>query len=220
MTPLLIVYIIMLSISKFATSLLSLIQQNYVRSILSNPSTPYMIKIKTQNIVYDNYIGWANAMARNATYIKSPDLTQCVSTGLLKAIRKYDWKRQTPTHFANYAKKYIMGEVYLYTKMYGKIRREIQFVAPVNQWIFDRCPKKNEQTSTSKSKEIQKNDILCLLDPEERRLFEYVYGGLFTGEKGRSISQVCDLMTYGNEETYRIRKIRLIRKILQNKNQV
>jgi hypothetical protein len=178
-----------------------------------------MMKVKTRNIVYENYIGWANAMARNATYIKSQDLNHCVSKGLLKAIGKYDWKRRTSTHFANYARKYIMSEVYLYTKKYVQIRRDIQFVSPVNQWIFDRCPKKNEYTSTTKSKEIQKNDILCLLDPEERRLFEYVYGGLFTGEKGRSISQVCDLMTYGNEETYRLRKIKLIRKILQNKNQ-
>jgi hypothetical protein len=106
--------------------------------------------------------------------------------------------------------------VYLHTKICGKIKREIQFVSPANQWIFDLCPKE-EITAAKKSNEIQKTDILHLLNPEERRLFEYVYGNIFIGEKGKTVKQICDLMAYGNEETYRIRKMKLVQKIIQSR---
>jgi RNA polymerase sigma factor (sigma-70 family) len=199
-----------------ASALLSPTQQKYIRNILSNPATPYMIKVKTQNIVYEHYVGWAHGVAKNATTSLSPDLMQSVSTGLLAAIRKYDWSRKT--NFTSYAKKYVLSEVYSHTRKCSQIRNNIHFVSPANQWIFDKVDLKNDRKNEiKKTQEIQKQDILCLLDPEERRLFEYVYGGIFSGEKGRSVRQVCDLMAYGNEETYRIRKTRLMKKIISKK---
>ncbi len=204
-------YFIVFVYTQFSAAWLTPIQQKQVRSILSNPTTPHLIKVKTQNIVYEHYVDWANGLAKNATWTVSPDLTQCVSLGLMKAIRKYNWSRNT--HFTSYAKKYVLSEVYAYTTKSGQTRRDIQFVSPANQWIFDLCPRQNREST--KHDEIQKHDILCLLDPEERRLFEHVYGGAFTGEKGKSVRQICDLMAYGNEETYRIRKNRLAQKILK-----
>jgi len=197
-------------------------QQRSIRRILSNPNTPSPIKVKTRNIVYEKYHVWAQNICseylkkRSYTNLRE-DLKQCVSAGLLLAIDKYDWKQ--PSSFPNYARKYVLGSVCSGIETLCRTRNQIDFVAPANQWIFD----KYTATTTaevnhhvSEDPRVSKDDILRILDPEERRLFEYVYGHTFNdqNEEKRSVAEICDLMAYGNRETYRIRKTRMFKKIL------
>ena len=193
-------------------------QQTSVRRILANPNTPLLIRTKTKNIVYEKYHYWAQNISKE--YLKKrsylelrPDLEQCVSAGLLAAIDRYDWSRDTS--FPNYAKKYVLGSVITGINTLCKTRNEIEFVSPANQWVFD----KTTNTPTHKSTLVSKDDILCILDPEERRLFEYMYGHLFDGnaDTKKSVAEICDYMAYSNRETMRIKKTRMFKKIINFK---
>jgi DNA-directed RNA polymerase sigma subunit (sigma70/sigma32) len=191
-------------------------QQKSIRRILANPNTPYLIRTKTKNIVYEKYHYWSQNIC--VEYLKKrslaelrPDLEQCISAGLLAAIDRYDWTRETS--FPNYAKKYVLGALITGINKLCTTRNEISFVEPNNAWLFD--------THTTKTAEdprdylVSKHDILGVLDPEERRLFEYMYGHVFEGgATKRSVAEICDLMAYGNKETMRIRKTRMFKKIV------
>ncbi len=66
----------------------------------------------------------------------------------------------------------------------------------------------------SSSTLVSKHDILGLLNPEECRLFEYMYGHVFDNENAKkTVAEICDLMAYSNRETMRIKKTRMFQKI-------
>jgi hypothetical protein len=94
-----------------------------------------------------------------------------------------------------------------------RTRQDISFVAPKNAWVFDKFAK--SEFEDPRETLLSKDDILGLLDPEERRLFEYVYGHVFEGGNAKkSVAEICDLMAYGNRETMRIKKTRMFKKLM------
>lgn len=194
---------------------LNIMQQKSIRRILANPNTPLLIRTKTKNIVYEKYHFWAKNIC--AEYLKKrsyadlrPDLEQAISSGLLAAIDKYDWTRETS--FPAYAKKYVLGSVITGIDTLCRTRRDISFVAPKNAWVFDTLAK--TEPEDPKETLLSKHDILGLLEPEERRLFEYVYGHVFEETPKRSVAEICELMAYGNRETMRIKKTRMFKKLM------
>jgi len=211
----LIIAVLLFSAKALNGESLNSMQQKSIRRILANPNTPHLIRTKTKNIVYEKYHFWAKNIC--AEYLKKrshsdlrPDLEQCVSSGLLAAIDKYDWTRETS--FPNYAKKYVLGAVIMGVEKLCRTRREISFVAPKNAWVFDTLAK--SEPEDPRETLISKHDILGLLEPEERRLFEYVYGHVFEETPKRSVAEICDLMAYGNRETMRIKKTRMFKKLM------
>ena len=191
-------------------------QQTSIRRILANPNTPPSLRIKTKQIVYEKYHVWAQHISKE--YLKKrscaelrPDLEQCVSSGLLAAIDRYDWKRFTS--FPTYAKKYVLGAVLSGMDRLYQTRNEIDFVSPKQQWLFDKgmyCSTSKDTSSTL----VSKDDIMRVLNPEERRLFEYMYGHVFDQETTKkTVGEICDLMAYANRETMRIKKTRMFHKI-------
>lgn len=193
-------------------------QQKSIRRILANPNTPLMIRTKTKNIVYEKYHVWSQNICveylkkRSYTNLR-PDLEQCISAGLLAAIDRYDWTRETS--FPNYAKKYVLGSLVTGIEKLCRTRNEISFVEPKNAWVFDKYAAKPAEDE--REEKLSKHHILGLLDPEERRLFEYMYGHVFDcGETKRSVAEICDLMAYGNRETMRIRKTRMFKQLVRH----
>lgn len=186
-------------------------QQRSVRKILANPNTTPLVKLQTQNLVFDKYYTWAKNVC--AEYIKKrqyrnarQDLEQTVASGLLLAIRKYDWAR--PTSFPEFAKKYVLGAVFSEIRDRFEPQRHMVFTAHEKAFV----------SPTTEEPEVSKEDVLSMLDAEERRLFEYAYGHLFEGSEKRSVKEICDLMAYGNRETMRIKKRSLFQKIAQWKS--
>jgi DNA-directed RNA polymerase specialized sigma subunit len=191
-------------------------QQKSIRRILANPNTPLMIRTKTKNIVYEKYHCWSQNIC--VEYLKKrslaelrPDLEQCISSGLLAAIDRYDWMRETS--FPNYAKKYVLGSLITGIEKLCRTRNDISFVEPKNAWVFDKYGTKAEDT---REPQLLKEDILRLLDPEERRLFEYMYGHVFEDTPKRTVAEVCELMAYGNKETMRIKKTRMFKQLVRH----
>jgi len=213
----LICLVILVSVCAKMHHPLDSVQQKSIRRILANPNTPLMIRVKTKNIVYEKYHVWSQNIC--AEYLKKrsyselrPDLEQCISSGLLAAIDRYDWTRETS--FPNYAKKYVLGALVTGIEKLCRTRNEVSFVAPKNGWIFDKCVSNSEDP---REPQLSKHDILMLLDPEERRLFEYVYGHVFEGGTAKhSVAEICDLMAYGNRETMRLRKTRMFKKLVRH----
>jgi hypothetical protein len=189
-------------------------QQTSIRRILANPNTPLWIRTRTKNIVYEKYHYWAQNISKE--YLKKrsyaelkPELEQCVSVGLLAAIDRYDWSR--PTSFPAYAKKYVLGSVMSGIETLYRTRNEIDFVSPKQQWIMEKGAVDKDSASAPL---VSKADILGLLNPEEQRLFEHMYGHVFDMEHPKkSVADICDLMAYGNRETMRIKKTRMFQKI-------
>ena len=193
-------------------------QQKSIRRILANPNTPLVIRIKTKNIVYEKYHVWSQHICTE--YLKKrsysdlrPELEQCISSGLLAAIDRYDWTRETS--FPNYAKKYVLGALVTGIEKLCRTRNHISFVEPKNAWVFDKYGSKTAEDPSEPK--LSKHDIMQLLDPEERRLFEYMYGHVFEGgAPKKSVAEVCDLMAYGNKETMRIRKTRMFKQLVRH----
>lgn len=210
----LILCICVLGVSVYSEPLNSM-QQKSIRRILANPNTPLMIRTKTKNVVYEKYHMWSQNICaeylkkRSYTYLR-PDLEQSISAGLLAAIDRYDWTRETS--FPHYAKKYVLGSLITGIETLCRTRRDVSFVSPENGWIFDKYARREREETTL----LHKEDLLCLLDPDERRLFEYVYGHAFNDSAKKSVAEICELMAYGNKETMRIRKTRMFQKLMKH----
>ena len=209
-----LVILLLLSILYNACSHLTVSQQKSIRIILANPNTPMMIRIKTRNILYEHYHDWARSICK--TYLKKrwngsilPELDQCISMGLLRAIDRYNWSKTTS--FPNYAKKYVLGSLIRGMDKWLGLRKCISFVSPEDSWMFDKYRSKKKEEDFL----LDKPALLSLLDPEEKRLFQYVYGHLFDDSPKKSVSEICELMMYGNRETFRIRRSRMHERLVQ-----
>jgi DNA-directed RNA polymerase sigma subunit (sigma70/sigma32) len=193
-------------------AMLSTYQQRLVRKILSNLDTPYEIRVQTQNIVFQKYHIWsqnlcAHIFNRYRCRGMRFDFQQSASAGLLLAIQKYDWSRSTS--FPKYAQKYVLGSVYDAMDQTYRTQNRISFIESSYPWIFSSAVSPGGQTEETVSKE----EMLEILDPEERRLFEYVYGHLFDHDKKRSVAEICQLMSFGGRETLRLKKNAMLSKL-------
>jgi DNA-directed RNA polymerase sigma subunit (sigma70/sigma32) len=192
-------------------AMLTTYQQRLVRRILSNPETPYDIRVQTQHVVFQKYHIWshnvcAHIFKRYRCRQMRFDFQQSASAGLLLAIQKYDWSR--PTSFPKYAQKYVLGSVYDAMDQAYQTQNHISFIEADYPWIFHKQTPESEQIET-----VEKEDILEGLNPEEKRLFEYVYGHLFDQNKKKSVAEVCELMAFGGRETLRLKKNTMLKKI-------
>lgn len=197
-----------------ATVPLSKVQQTQIRHLLSNPETPALIRMKTKHVVFDKYRCWAHyecrvLLTKHGCRHAPDELFEYASHGLLNAIHRYDWTR--PTSFTQYAKKYVLGSVYRGMNTLYRTRNKVLFVDNTASWIFDKYGSKKVQTPSSEASSHQVSwiDILNSLATDERQLFLYVYGHLLEGSSKRSVNDICELMAYGNKESYRIRKNRM-----------
>ena len=218
------VYTIALKTQLTMSVSLTKIQQGHIRELLSNPKTPALIRLKTKNIVFEKYHTWAHGECRrllnkHGCHEIPSELYEYASHGLLRAIHRYDWRRNTS--FSIYAKKYVMGSIYRGMNVIYRTRNHVKFVDSTADWIFDKYGKKYYyQTptptalSTKDNEPVDLQELLKTLTPDERHLFQYVYGHLFDGSaKKRTVKEICDLMAYGNGETYRIQKNRMMDKM-------
>jgi hypothetical protein len=219
-----VIYLGLAAYSAAASSIpLSILQQGQIRRILSNAQTPSLIRLKTMNVVFEKYQGWSfhecrMSLAKYGCKRVPDELYQYASHGLLKAIHHYDWTRNTS--FTRYAKKYVMGSVYRGMNTIYRTRNKIDFVNDDADWIFDvygkkydyRTPTPDETYQAKTQSVVELEDIMKMLDPDERHLFMYVYGHLLDGSKARSVKEICELMCYGSGETYRIHKNRMMGK--------
>ena len=195
-------------------AMLTTYQQRLVRRILSNPETPYEIRVQTQHIVFQKYHIWshnvcAHIFNRYRCRQMRFDFQQSASAGLLLAIQKYDWSR--PTSFPKYAQKYVLGSVYDAMDHAYQTQNHISFIEADYPWIFSQAS--NQIQKNTNSEDVAKEDIMGLLDPEEKRLFEYVYGHLFSSNHKKSVAEVCELMAFGGRETLRLKKNTMLKKI-------
>jgi len=99
-------------------------QWKYIHSILAYKTKTTFCQEKIQkinNIIYVNYFPWATAYARQfkqfhyhkCKEIPQQELNLYALTGLNKAIQKYQPTKYENATFSSYAKKYIIGELYL-----------------------------------------------------------------------------------------------------------
>jgi len=196
-------------------AMLTTYQQRLVRRILSNPETPHDIRVKTQHIVFQKYHIWshnicAHIFKRYRCRQMRFDFQQSASAGLLLAIQKYDWSK--PTSFPKYAQKYVLGSVYEAMDHTYTTQNHISFMEADYPWIFSQASNQI-QKNANLEKAVDKEDILGLLDPEEKRLFEYVYGHLFNQDNKKSVAEICELMAFGGRETLRLKKNTMLKKI-------
>ena len=191
-------------------------QQTHIRHLLSNPETPVLIRLKTKNIVFDKYRSWAHYECRTILNKHgcrhAPDeLFEYASLGLLNAIHRYNWTR--PTSFTQYAKKYVLGSVYRGMNVLYRTRNQMMFVDNTASWIFDKYGAKSvtdvSRQPSASSQTFSWIDLVNSLTADERQLFLYVYGHLLDGSDKRSVNHICQLMAYGNKESFRIRKTRM-----------
>ncbi len=140
------------------------------------------------------------------------DFQQSASAGLLLAIQKYDWSK--PTSFPKYAQKYVLGSVYDAMDHAYKTQNRISFMDSDYPWIFSQASDPNLDPNLEPNlDQVTKEDILDGLDPDEKRLFEYVYGHMFNQGNKKSVAEVCELMAFGGRETLRLKKNTMLKKI-------
>jgi DNA-directed RNA polymerase specialized sigma subunit len=207
-------FIVFCIIMSSTVAMLTTYQQRLVRRILSNPETPYEIRVQTQHIVFQKYHVWshnicAHIFNRYRCRQMRFDFQQSASAGLLLAIQKYDWSR--PTSFPKYAQKYVLGSVYAAMDHAYTTQNHISFMEADYPWIFHK--QTPEQTQQNELETVTREDIMGILDPEEKRLFEYVYGHLFNQDNKKSVAEVCELMAFGGRETLRLKKNTMLIKI-------
>ena len=209
------ILILLLASFYYVSAYLEHHQLRPIRSIMSNPKTPPLIRAKAQHILIKNYLPYALSISRafqqslkSKKYIinDAKDLHQYAIQGLIHSVRRYNG---TNNNIHPYAKKYIMGYLYYgITELsplkvinhYERYTKKIKLPPPnfsSDIWFYDRYSGPSEHSVLSdKTKEIYYK--LNQLTPEEKLIIMYRYD-LITLEKKRTWSEVAKLMSCSRE---------------------
>lgn len=201
-------------------------QQQYIKTILQNKSTPDYMRDRVKTIIHQHYFHWVRSVYMEvdpkifiASKIntvrtkRSNEIYQYALLGYVKALSRYNGI--VPFH--SYAEKYIKGEMmrglketslvttYSRTKY---IKTDNPLIISMKDYVDKGWKGENERQDESKS--IQ-DTISQVATPEEKRLFYYRYD-VATRKKIKSIKEVCTYMCF-SDETYRKRMNKLKTKI-------
>ena len=199
----------------YVSAYLEVHQLKLIRSIMSNPETPPLIRAKTQHILIKNYLPYAMSLSRRFSQnLKSKkyiinygkDLRQYAIQGLVHSVRRYN---STDMNLHPYAKKYIMGYLYYGVTELSPLRvlthhqrytQKIKLPSPNlsnDIWFYDRHAEPSDNSILSENI----TDIyykLQQLTLEEKLIIIYRYD-LITLKKKRTWAEVAKLMSCSRE---------------------
>ena len=211
----LILLVLLLALFCYVAAYLEHHQLMPIRSIMSNPETPPMIRAKTQYILIQNYLPYALSLSRkfrqnlkSKKYIinHAKDLDQYAIQGLVQSVRRYN---STNIDLHPYAKRYIMGYVYYgITELsplkvlnhHQRYTQKIKLPSPNfsnDIWFYDTYAKSSSNSILSeKIKDMYYK--IYQLTPEEKLIIIYRYD-LITLKKKRTWTEVAKLMSCSSE---------------------
>jgi len=212
-----ILIIALASFIYYASAYLQPHQLKLIRSIMSNPQTPPLIRAKTQYILIKNYLPYAMSLSRqfrenlkSKKYIinHAYDLQQYAIQGLVHSVQRYNGSNNVNLH--PYAKKYIMGYLYYGVTELSPLRRlthhqrytqKIKLPSPSltnDIWFYDKFSTNSYDYPLLSDKVIDIYNKFQQLTPEQKLIITYRYD-LITFEKQRTWQQVADLMSCSTE---------------------
>jgi len=184
-------------------------QLTLIRSIMSNPETPPLIRVKTQRVLIRHHLGYAIALSqqfrrnlKSKKYITNHarDLQQYAIHGLVVAVRRYDGR----INLLPFARKYIMGYMYYgitelsplrslthYERYTKKIKIPPTYLSS-DLWFYDKSSNcfdnKNNENNADKV-----YDKIRQMTMEQKMILGYRYD-LITFQVKRSWIEVAQLM--------------------------
>jgi DNA-directed RNA polymerase sigma subunit (sigma70/sigma32) len=171
---------------------------NLIKKILSNDKCTNEIKYNTKIIIFNNYYDWTKKIThlfiknnkKIVKNIKFNDLNMYASSGLIKAINKFDYTYNdtynNTSNFAKYALFYIKSDLYKGVSDLTPIKLLPHHYRINNKW------KKNNKNLYRKSMKIintygcndrnfkyihaiKKSNIIIELEPFLQRIYNYRY---------------------------------------------
>lgn len=215
------ILIIILASFYYVSAYLQPHQLKLIRSIMSNPQTPPLLRAKTQYVLIKNYLPYAISLSRkfreNLTskkYIinQAYDLHQYAIQGLVHSVQRYNGSNNVNLH--PYAKKYIMGYLYYGVTELSPLKRlthhqrytqKIKLPSPhlsSDIWFYDKFS--TSLSSHSYDYPLLSDKVIDIynkhrqLTPEQKRIIFYRYD-LITFKKKRTWQQVARLMSCSTE---------------------
>ena len=212
-----LIVIVILASFYYATAYLQAHQLKLIRSIMSNPQTPPLIRAKTQYILIKNYLPYAMSLSRqfrenlkSKKYIinHAYDLHQYAIQGLVHSVQRYNGSNHINLH--PYAKKYIMGYLYYGVTELSPLRRlthhqrytqkiKLPSSSLTNDiWFYDKFSSNNYDYPLLSDNVIDIYNKVQQLTPEQKLIITYRYD-LITFKKKRTWQQVAQLMSCSTE---------------------